>query len=287
MLEFCRSYLFTLFLPSRYSLDAATAEHLAGPGESVISPSVLRILKTNADAPIVSKIIFTSVDKDGGDDSFHKVVWSCTPIVEEILSYFDDCNVPNCKRNAQSLIDELVQSTELTADEVDESIQYHIKHATTSTTSGFITTTITSSGGEGDSSASSPSAVLKLDLMRLFEHHRHEAARDVAGRFTAELRRVAVLFISIKFEPTLSDDPSEDNIVLDKFQSIYSIISDSVSSRSGQIRQFIYDDKGTVFIARYVCVWGGGGVFVSHYTFLQYNNMYPPLQQTVLGYVAP
>ena len=237
--------------PVMFSSDAATAEHLAGPGESVISPSVLRILKTNADAPIASKIVFTSVDKDGGEDSFHKVVWSCTPIVEEILSYFDEYDGPSCKRDAQSLINELVQATEVTADEVGESTQYHNKHATSSTTSGFTTATITTTGG--DPSASTSSAALKLDLMRLFEHHRHEAARDVVGRFTAELRRVAVLFISIKFEPTLSDDPSEDYIVLDKFQSIYSIISDSVSSRSGQIRQFIYDDKGTVFIARYVC----------------------------------
>lgn len=199
------------FLVGKPLKDAATAEHLAGPGESVISPSVLRILKSKADTPIVCKIIFTSVDKDGGDDSFHKVSWSCPPSIEDILLYFDDRNASICKRDAESLINELVQTTQ--PDEVDKS--------------------------------------LKLDLMRLFENHRHEAARDVVGRFTAELRRVAVLFISIKFEPTLSDNPSEDCIVLDKFQNIYSIISDSVSSRSGQIRQFIYDDKGTVFIASF------------------------------------
>ena len=91
------------------------------------------------------------------------------------MSYFDECNVSNYKRDAQSLINELVQTTQVTPEQVDES--------------------------------------LKLDLMRLFEHHRHEAARDVAGTFTAELRRVAVLFISIKFEPTLPEDPSEDNIM--------------------------------------------------------------------------
>ncbi len=165
----------------------------------------------------MSKIIFTSVDRDGGDDSFHKVSWSCPPSIEDVLLYFDNHNASICKRDAESLINELVQTTQSDDDNEDKS--------------------------------------LKLDLMRLFENHRHEAARDVVGRFTAELRRVAVLFISIKFEPTLPDNPSEDSIVLDKFQNIYSIISDSVSSRSGQVRQFIYDDKGTVFIARYVSLF--------------------------------
>ena len=71
------------------------------------------------------------------------------------------------------------------------------------------------------------------------------------GKFTAELRRVVVIFISIKFEPALPDDPSQDSIILENFQSIYSIITDSVVSRSGQVRQFINDDKGTVFIASF------------------------------------
>lgn len=196
---------------------------MAGPGESVVSPSVLCILKTKATTSIVSKIIFTS--KDGGENSYHKVSWSCPPIAKEILSYFDESDVSSCKRDAQSLINELVHTVHVQSEELDES--------------------------------------LKLDVMRLFENHRHEAARDVVGRFTAELRRVAVLFISIKFEPNLPDDPIEDSIVLDKFQSIFSILSDSVSSRAGQIRQFIYDDKGTVFIARYVWV-----IFVAYHTIL-------------------
>jgi hypothetical protein len=148
---------------------------LAGPGESVISPSVLHILKNKPDTPAISKIVFTNVDKGGCENSFHKLSWSSPSTVEEILSYFDECNVSNYKRDAQSLINELVQTTQVTPEQVDES--------------------------------------LKLDLMRLFEHHRHEAARDVVGTFTAELRRVAVLFISIKFEPTLPEDPSEDNIM--------------------------------------------------------------------------
>lgn len=168
------NFILTLYLIHTFA-DAATAEHLAGPGESVISPSVLHILKNKSDTPAVSKIVFTNVDKGGGDYSFHKVSWSSPSIVEAISSYFEECNVSNYKRDAQSLINELVQTTQVTPEEVDES--------------------------------------LKLDLMRLFEHHRHEAARDVAGKFTAELRRVAVLFISIKFEPTLPEDPSEDNIM--------------------------------------------------------------------------
>ena len=53
------------------------------------------------------------------------------------------------------------------------------------------------------------------------------------------------------FEPNLPHDPSEDGGILENFQNIYSIITESVVSRSGQVRQFINDDKGTVFIASF------------------------------------
>ena len=108
-----------------------------------------------------------------------------------------------------------------------------------------------SSSSEEEAADTTESTSLQSDLMRILDCHRHEAARDVVGKFTAELRQVVILFISIMYEPTLPEDPSEDDIILENFQSIYSIISDSVSSRNGQVRQFINDDKGTVFIASF------------------------------------
>ena len=137
-----------------------------------------------------------------------------------MLLHFNDA--PRKKTDAQSLISELV--------------------------SNMSDCESMTSPGEADCVADS----LQSDLMRLFEYHRHEAARDVVGKFTAELRRVVVLFISLDYEPSLSsNDPSEDSAILETFQSIYSIITESISSRSGQVRQFINDDKGTVFIASF------------------------------------
>ncbi len=129
------------------------------------------------DTPIMSKIIFTSVNKDGGDNNFHKVSWSCSPSIEDVLLYFDDRNASICK---------LVPNRWL------------------------------------------PSWYKQLSPMRWINPSN--------SIWCASLRTIVTrrLFISIKFEPTLPDNPSKDCIVLDKFQNIYSIISDSVCRGQGR-----------------------------------------------------
>lgn len=92
---------------------------------------------------------------------------------------------------------------------------------------------------------------IQNDIIQLLETHRHEACRDDIGKFSAELRRVVVIFIKIRYEPTLGEDAKNDTNILGCFQSIFNIISESITSRSGHVRQFINDDKGTVFIASF------------------------------------
>mmetsp|Transcript_5910 Transcript_5910/g.13459 ORF Transcript_5910/g.13459 Transcript_5910/m.13459 type:complete len:2439 (+) Transcript_5910:2-7318(+) len=208
------------FLVGKPLKDVAKAEELAGPGELVVSPSVydslmkrdVMSLMKRGIMPLASKLCFINVES-----GFQRVTWPNHPPVEDMLLYCkikDD--ISNFKNDAHWLIGELVQSTHSMPDDEDPD-----------------------------------TGSLQSDLMHLLEYHRHETARDVVGKFTAELRRVVVLFISIMYEPALSEDPSEDWAVLETFQSIFSVISESVSSRSGQVRQFINDDKGTVFIASF------------------------------------
>jgi class 3 adenylate cyclase len=198
----------------------ANAEALAAAGELVVSPSVYySLMKTRKNSSIASKLVFTNVGSElglGWESEFHRVSWSDhSTSADVMLNYFKDRDgTSNRKRdNAQSLINNVVKNTYSMSDEDVVSFQDN--------------------------------------LMRLLENHRHEAARDVVGRFTAELRRVVVLFMSISIEPSLPEKPSDDKFLLDNLQSIYSILTESVSSRSGQIRQFIYDDKGTVLIASF------------------------------------
>ncbi len=200
--------------------DVANAEALAAAGDLVVSPSVYYSLtKTSEISSFASKLVFTNVGSGlglGWESGFQRVSWSgCHPTADDILNHFKNRDdIFDGKRdNAQSLIKKLVETTFCISDEAIESLQ--------------------------------------CNLMRLLENHRHEAARDVVGNFTAELRRVVVLFISIKFDPSLPENPSDDKYLLENLQNIYSILTESVSSRSGQIRQFMYDDKGTVLIASF------------------------------------
>ncbi|KAL7530564.1 hypothetical protein ACHAXR_003563, partial [Thalassiosira sp. AJA248-18] len=212
------------FLVGKPLKDVAKAESLAGPGELIVSPSVYDSLRKKTIKSIASRLVFTEVESD-----FQRVSWPSHPTVDDMLLHFKNTDDITSKwkmgnTDAQSLIDKLIQNTQSTPKEV-----------------------IGVSPADEDPDKLS----LQSDLMRLLEYHRHEATRDVVGKFTAELRRVVVLFISIRYEPNLPQDPSEDNVMLENFQSIYSIICESISSRSGQVRQFINDDKGTVFIASF------------------------------------
>ena len=160
---------------------------------------------------LASKLVFTSIESN-----FQRVDCPTSQsTIGDMLLYFKERGGASfVKRDAQSMIGDLISTCSTTLEESENSS-------------------------------------LQSDIMRLLESHRHEATRDVVGKFTAELRRVVILFISIKYEPVLPEDTRGDYDILENFQNIYSIISESVTSRSGQVRQFINDDKGTVFIASF------------------------------------
>ena len=197
--------------------DVAMAESLAGSGELVVSPSVHEVLQKRQSTSIASELVFTHMEED-----FQRVSWpNCPPGDKMLLHLKENGDMMNDLESpdAQSLIDKLIDTT----------------HAPTSLSS--------------ENSLSQCS--LRSDLMCLLENHRHEAARDVVGQFSAELRRVVVLFISIMYEPSLPQSQRQDSKMLEKFQTIFTTISDIISSRLGQVRQFINDDKGTVLIASF------------------------------------
>ncbi len=185
------------------------------------------------------------------EDGFQRVIWPDHPPVSEMVSYYRDKgkNDANNER-AQLQIDRLVRShwrleslgNSPISDSESSLRDLSLRSGTDE--SSLVSDTSSSLGSLKPESVQS-------DIMQLLEYHRHEATRDVSGKFTAELRRVVVIFISIMFEPNLPNDPSEDSGILENFQNIYSIITESVVSRSGQVRQFINDDKGTVFIASF------------------------------------
>ena len=218
-----------------YWVDVAQAEQLAGPGEAVVSPSVYTSLASSGRAS-TSHLTFIELE-----DGFQRVTWKNHPTVSGMVScYQNDITNVNATNNvkAQLLIDQLVRSHwDLNSDDT--------------ITNYDVTNEKSSIGTALDSSLGDSAESLQYDITQLLEYHRHEATRDVHGKFTAELRRVVVIFISIMFEPTLPNDPSQDTIILENFQNIYSILTESVVSRSGQVRQFINDDKGTVFIASF------------------------------------
>eukprot|EP00984_Skeletonema_dohrnii_P021840 scaffold11014_cov110-Skeletonema_dohrnii-CCMP3373.AAC.1 len=232
------------FLIGKPLKDVAQAEHLAGPGEAVVSPSVHKSLASRRAA---SDLAFTVLE-----DGFQRVLWPDHPPVSEMVSYYRDLEGKNSATNekAQLQIDRLVRShwrlESLEFSDLDSSVRSDLDLSHRSGND------VDSIGSDGSSALGSLKPdCLQSDIMQLLEYHRHEATRDVRGKFTAELRRVIVIFISIMFEPNLPNDPSEDSGILENFQNIYTIITESVVSRSGQVRQFINDDKGTVFIASF------------------------------------
>lgn len=204
-----------------------------------MSPSVHMSLASRRAA---SDLSFTVLE-----DGFQRVLWPDHPPVSEMVSYYrgkGKNEIDTTKEKAQLQIDRLVRS-HWRLEALDESSRSDpdllLRSGTTTTTTGSDDLTLGSLKPES----------LQSDIMQLLEYHRHEATRDVRGKFTAELRRVVVIFISIMFEPNLPNDPSEDSSILENFQNIYTIITESVVSRSGQVRQFINDDKGTILIASF------------------------------------
>ena len=159
-----------------------------------------------------ASFVFTNVENE-----FHKVQWPAAPSVDDIVDHFKDSGTWVDKTSQRPLVEELLESAQLMLGEDGLSV----------------------------------SKSLEEELVKLLEHHRHEASRD-GGEFSAELRRVVVMFISVDYEPTLAeDDPRQDEAILGTFQGIFSIIADAVTAQQGQVRQFINDDKGTVCIASF------------------------------------
>ena len=214
-------------------IGVATAENLAGPGDLVVTPSVAQSLKKNKFI-IASQLLFENLD-----DCFCKVTSYHFPGSKVISALYRQEAFSDHSNDisALTLINHLVGSSHE---------RENIFGPKKNTKGG--------SDGQGElreKKNESLNEKLLRDIVRLLEYHRHEAARDAIAKFSAELRRVVVIFINIFFEPVLPEDTAKDSLILKRFQSIFKVLSKCISSRSGQVRQFINDDKGTVFIASF------------------------------------
>jgi len=228
------------FLIGKPLKDVATAERLAGSGELVVSPSVYRGIQGRNFAN-VSKLSFMPLN--GG---FYKVSWPSSLLPSQMIPLVvpNDNNIDSMTP-AQELVANLTNKIGLggPSDGNDDANQSQSDKNDASWK--------TNKENETSTTSYSESGVVQSDIMQLLESHRHEASRDNVGEFSAELRRVVVIFMNIKYEPNLGEDPRNDTDILGCFQTIFNIISESITSRSGQVRQFINDDKGTVFIASF------------------------------------
>jgi hypothetical protein len=214
-------------------VGVAIAEKLAGPGDLVVSPSVAQSLQKN-EFIIASELFFESLE-----GSFCKVTWSHFSGSKAISALYREEMFSNNLNDTSALtvINDFVQSSH-TMENIFEPKENTDEERH-------------DQGEFGETINASRNKTLLRDILRLLEYHRHEAARDAVVKFSAELRRVVVIFINIFFEPILPEDTSEDFLILERFQCVFKVLSESISSRSGQVRQFINDDKGTVFIASF------------------------------------
>ena len=236
--------------------DVATAEGYAGKGQLVISSSVYKYLERNKffnQKKNLSDIKFESID-----DKFHKIILSDYLSLVGISPSFyheEDCSSTLVtlvtKDDVYEMIENFVifylKETAIT-DEMND-----IKRLKSITAKD--NSIIENFNGELASERyvifQKSSKNLQLDILNLLECHRHEATHGIVGKLSAELRRVVVLFIKVGYEPTLSINVSQDEHILDSFQSIFDLINNSIKSWNGQVRQFINDDKGTVCIVSF------------------------------------
>eukprot|EP00980_Cylindrotheca_fusiformis_P021436 scaffold8301_cov184-Cylindrotheca_fusiformis.AAC.4 len=84
----------------------------------------------------------------------------------------------------------------------------------------------------------------------------------------AELRSVYTMFINALVPPVLIGDPKIDGILFKTLRNIMHVTSRELDRYSGQLRQFIVDDKGVVLIATF-------GLRGSTFTNLVVNNGLP------------
>jgi hypothetical protein len=78
---------------------------------------------------------------------------------------------------------------------------------------------------------------------------RSDGAMKHRHHMDAELRSVYTMFIKAIIDPNLSGDPKTDSFLFLTLRDIMQLTSRELDRYSGQIRQFIVDDKGVVLIA--------------------------------------
>lgn len=78
-----------------------------------------------------------------------------------------------------------------------------------------------------------------------------KGTEDIQQRYhtEAELRKVFTMFIKAVVSPELTGDPTIDSVLFSTLRNIMHITSRELDRFSGQLRQFIVDDKGVVLIA--------------------------------------
>jgi class 3 adenylate cyclase len=67
----------------------------------------------------------------------------------------------------------------------------------------------------------------------------------------AELRNVYTMFINANIDPTIVGDFSADSVLFNKLQKVMQVTCRELQKFSGQLRQFIVDDKGVVLIGTF------------------------------------
>ncbi len=225
------------------TVDVAKAEELASKGEVVVSPTVISYLRN-------CSIIASELESEVLADGFYKVVWQNCPSAVEISNLFEE-EFSRRQGTTTDLIDDLMSSShQLGADMYVEDDNTVVTKKTGNTSLWNETSII----DKQHQNFLHDKVFLKEAVFSILQCHQHEATRDDFGKFSAELRRVAIVFIKIDYEPELSHEftkTNEDEIILKQFQAIFSTVSDVTSAHNGQIRQFISDDKGTVCIVSF------------------------------------
>lgn len=210
----------------------ATAEGLADKGELVISPAASEILRKEG-SRIASELKFESIQ-----NNFCKVTWPNCPGTNDILSnFFGVADPPEFKYCNSSLIAEMASGSNARMakqDEICDANESEGADETDSIETARMNCLDSHQSKEG----------IQQEVTNLLSCHFHKATRGTIGQFSAELRRVIVIFVKIMYEPSLSTNEAQDAETLSNLQNIFKILAGSVKSRSGQVRQFISDDKG-------------------------------------------
>jgi hypothetical protein len=78
----------------------------------------------------------------------------------------------------------------------------------------------------------------------------------------AELRSVYTMFIKVLISPQLTGSPQKDSVLFKALRNVMHVTSRELDRYSGQLRQFIVDDKG--WWTLFVLIFGPNAFFVIH-----------------------